>query len=447
MNFSFQQRIDMRYRLNGNAISRSVLRPLPDRVKDLLHLSVAVYTEDRRTQRVYRGAKTGQRHIPVSVPVREVEFWKQSEVLHRLQEYLYWLSEDLWSIEFKPWQNDSDMAQEQFLMSFPPDYPARVSLFSGGLDSLAGFVAQRSKENGQVSNVLVSGVTHNRIQSQQSKQIEGLRRTCQKPSRQGCDSDIIHLPVHFGIENPKLVENEKSQRTRSFAFLAFGAAAAMQVKSVTVYVYENGIGALNLPLNAMQLGVDNARGTHPRSLNMAANFLELVLDQEIRIENPFLFTTKAEMCKAILTSGLGDIVQHTVSCDGFPPRLQGKSQCGKCTSCILRREALYNAGLKDSDHGYKYQHDFFENPEILMKRTGRGFPLMLEQVRKMESCLDSSEPWGRLVATYPELARTSMELETHWHMCSKEIRSSFMKLFKTYVQEWAGLVEALQLSI
>ena len=56
-------------------------------------------------------------------------------------------------------------------------------------------------------------------------------------------------------------------------------------------------------LNGTQLGTDNYRGVHPRTLAMAEDFFASVLGERVRIDNPFMFTSKAEMCRALLEAG------------------------------------------------------------------------------------------------------------------------------------------------
>ena len=130
-----------------------------------------------------------------------------------------------------------------------------------------------------------------------------------------------HVAVPFGIRKPRGYREEPSQRTRALVFLVLGIATALQAGTDTLWVYENGIGALNLPLNETQLGIDNYRGVHPRFLMLAQDFLSLALDQPMHIRNPFQFSTKAQMCKSLVGSGIAEAVSHTVSCDGFPQRI------------------------------------------------------------------------------------------------------------------------------
>ncbi len=84
----------------------------------------------------------------------------------------------------------------------------------------------------------------------------------------GTPPEICHVAVPFGLCKPEGSREEKSQRTRALVYLTLGVATALQAGTDTLWVYENGVGALNLPLDATQLGVDNYRGVHPRSLMM-----------------------------------------------------------------------------------------------------------------------------------------------------------------------------------
>ena len=129
------------------------------------------------------------------------------------------------------------------------------------------------------------------------------------------------MAVPFGLCKPEGNREEKSQRTRALVYLTLGVATALQAGTDTLWVYENGVGALNLPLDATQLGVDNYRGVHPRSLMMVEDLFAMVLARPVQIKNPFLFHTKAEMCRALLSTTLVDSIRDTVSCDSFPLRI------------------------------------------------------------------------------------------------------------------------------
>ena len=228
---------------------------------------------------------------------------------------------------------------------------------------------------------------------------------------------------------------------RALVFIALGVATAFQAGTDTLWIHENGIGALNLPLNETQLGTDNYKGVHPRSLMLAQDYLSLALNQLVRLRNPFLFATKAEMCKSLIGSGLADAVSHTVSCDGFPQRIRGQpSQCGYCTSCILRRQSLQASGLEQFDQGYRY--DVLGPKMGLTREHLYGFEAMRGQVHKIGRCLESKEPWGSLCVAFPELARTHAEVVEHLDMGSHaEVSRRLVDLYRAYVWEWEWFIE------
>jgi len=271
--------LDAHYWLDGRRLSRAFCRALPPSLADLLDVVMATYAADRRSRRDFRGAAAGQRHISVRVAVRDPWLWADSEVGDKLRDLLRWLTEDEWSFEFVTRQAPPPSAEtESFLFDLPPEPPVTVSLFSGGLDSLAG-LADRAQESSNGSHVLVSGYTHSRLVHQQRLQVDLIRSPWMRGGAAAGPTEIRHVAVPFGIRKPLGHREEKGQRTRALVFLTLGVTTALQAGADTLWVYENGVGALNLPLNETQLGIDNYRGVHPRSLMQAEEFFSRVLAQ------------------------------------------------------------------------------------------------------------------------------------------------------------------------
>ena len=250
------------------------------------------------------------------------------------------------------------------------------------------------------------------------------------------------MAVPFGIRKP-LGHQEEPEPAHARAGIPYvlGVATTLQAGTDTLWVYENGVGALNLPLNETQLGIDNYRGVHPRSLMLAQDFLSLALDQPVHLRNPFLFSTKAQMCKSLVGSGIADAVSHTVSCDGFPQRIRNQpSQCGRCTSCILRRQSLQASGLEQFDRGYRY--DVLRPQTKLTGSNLYDLEAMRGQVHKIGRCLVSKDPWRSLCASFPELARTHAELVASQDLGShSEISRRLVELYRAYVWEWGWFIE------
>lgn len=427
------------YWLDDERLSQAFCMRLSPRMADLLDLVMAVYAADRRSPRDFKGESTGQRRIHVRLALREPALWADPEIRGRLEELLSWLSEDRWSFEFVerqalPWPSES----RDFLFGLPPERPAIVALFSGGLDSLAG-LATHAQEEPDRGFVLVSGYTNNRLVHQQREQVAGIKRAWQgiSDSRRKA-REIRHLAVPFGIWKPERRREERSQRTRALVFLVLGVVAAAQAGADTLWVYENGVGALNLPLNATQLGVDNYRGVHPRSLAMAGQLFALVLGRTIEVRNRFLFHTKAEMCAALEPAGIAHLVPQTVSCDGFAQRVANRPQCGHCTSCVLRRQSLFASGLGRYDPPAGYRCDVLSRQTVLTPRQTYGLLAMRDQVAKLARCLSSDGPWRALVVAFPQLAGVHAVLAGDGTLSPAEIRDRLTRMYRAYVQEWAG---------
>ena len=420
--------------LDGGSLSRTFFDALPARSADLLDVVMAVYTADRRSRRDFTEGRTGRRAIKVRVGLRDPAHWTERELSQGLQELLYWVSEDEWSFQVDKRKGGPSAAEaEHFLFALPPEPPVTVSLFSGGLDSLAG-LACHLQEVPDGSRVLVSGSTHNRLKHRQQAQAASIR-TALEEHTPGTGARVSHVAVPFGIRASRGQREEKGQRTRALVFLALGAAAAVQARADTLWVYENGIGALNLPLNESQLGVDNYRGVHPRSLRMFEDLVEQALDQPVHIRNPFLFRTKAEMCRGLPAAGLVDTVRDTVSCDSFPLRVKDTPQCGSCTSCVLRRQALSASGLTRYDSSEAYRDDL-SDPSTLSQDRLFGLEVMRGQVYRLDQCLSAADPWLALTTEYPELARTQADVAKHEGLKPEWVRDQFVRLYQTYVCEW-----------
>ena len=308
------------YWLDGKRLSRVFHQEIPQRMADLLEVAMSVYAADRLSRRSYRGMNTGHRRINIRVGVSDPDFWRRPEITECLRDYLYWLSEDEWSFEFVCRQtHPTPSGSQPFMFPLRTKAPTAVSLFSGGLDSLAG-LSKRSQEESAASHVLVSGYTHDRLAGQQRRQVNMIRAAWGRRRALGHGPELRHVAVPFGIDKPRRSGEEKSQRTRALVFLSLGAVTAAQARSDTLWVYENGTGALNLPLNASQLGVDNYRGIHPRSLIMAERLFELALETKVNIRNPFLFETKAEMCRSLAVSDSANCLpEHAGSETEFEP--------------------------------------------------------------------------------------------------------------------------------
>jgi hypothetical protein len=159
---------------------------------------------------------------------------------------------------------------------------------------------------------------------------------------------------------------------------------------------------------------------HPHTLWLAERLASKVSGHPFRIDSPFLLSTKAEAVRSV--PEISDAaVAATVSCDtGFASRVADARQCGTCTSCLLRRQALIAAGRSDADGATAYGT---RNPT-----ASKGLTAMAWQVDRLASALADQNPWHGLVSEFPPVLDTSP-------LAPAEV----VRLYRAYVREWKAV--------
>lgn len=398
---------------------------------DLLEVAFAAYLSDRLARRRdardrSRGVQW-RRHLTVRVGVRDVAVWKQAHVQTALAACLNFLTEDKWEFEFLPrhaplW----DVEQQSFLIDVPANAAAGVMLFSGGLDSFAGLASHLGDKHSEW--VLVSGVPNFRHKGLQAAQVAAARRLTRR--------SVSHLTVPYSLATTiDAPAEERSQRARSFLFLALGLIAAERVGTDDLLMCENGIGAINLPLDGTQVGTSNARAAHPATLLRFNRLVESLIGDSVRVRNPFWDVTKGEACSHDNLRELGHVIRETVSCDSFPLRVAGIPQCGTCTSCLLRRVSLHAAGLQTLDNPSGYLRDVL--------RTGRlrggslhALQAMEWQFLRLRRALNAPDPWRSLCQAFPEVHRAATSYQELESTPFSTVTARLLRLYTRYTAEW-----------
>ncbi len=279
-------------------------------------------------------------------------------------------------------------------MLVDPNESIRVNLFSGGLDSLAGNVVAL-KENPELHYVCVSATPNRRQEHRQKEQVRSLRTL---PNR-----SLTHVRIPCWLESASEVPQEPTRRTRGFLFLALGAVCALSAGTDRLFLYENGVGAINLPYERTPVGIPNSRSVHPWTLLLVARFLQALTEKQFCIENASVFQTKAEMCAHPAVQNMAPVIA-TTSCDGsFPLQRSRQPQCGLCTSCLLRRLALENSGLHGFD-GEGYACDLYNPTQVIRLRRLRGLGAMDWQAERLRQALAGDASWISLMLEFPGVA-------------------------------------------
>lgn len=289
---------------------------------DLLLLGASVFAADRASIRGEREDRA--RRIELDIPVVNAGLF--APLQRDIEGMLRFLSNDGWRIKFrqafgKP-ESSVKTGQET----------GRTLLFSGGLDSLAAAIEYG--RDGQLQ--LVSHKTRNqRTYVGQRNLVEGLENGgIALPhfqffisSRDGEPGDLQHAV-------------EDSQRTRSFLFLILGTLAARRAgHNELLYLAENGQMAIHLPITSGRIGSFSTHTAHPDFLVAMERFLTNSLGVAMRIINPYLYRTKAEVAK-IVVDELPELIPVSISCWRNARLPEGITHCGECIPCYVRRIAL-----------------------------------------------------------------------------------------------------------
>lgn len=299
---------------------------------DLLLLAAIVTAADTRISRKTESQDSWTREIDLYLPVLNLDLW--SNVAGLIERTLSFLTGDIWKLFFRarPEGMNSLITRTAKLFDVPYD---SVCLFSGGLDSFVGAIDFLESDKKTVF------VSHYRDASTKSQEI-----CAHQLGRAYGDLSNRHFRVNVGFDVrdlPKL-SSETTTRGRSFIFFALAALVASSIeKRVPVYVPENGLISLNVPLDPLRLGAWSTRTTHPFYMARWQEMLNaLSIDAELC--NPYRFKTKGEMLAECKNSAfLQKNLAHTISCSSVSKarwKGRGPGHCGYCTPCLIRRASI-----------------------------------------------------------------------------------------------------------
>lgn len=304
---------------------------------DLMALALLVYIADTRISRKEHGQDSWTREIHLELPVEAVSEWSHNT--DRLNRMLKFLTGDIWHVSF---------SEKTVVLDFEDgvktdDY-AVISLFSGGMDSLISTI--NLQEEGR--NVLLAAHAN-----------EGLVKNAQTSIVRKLDEQYQHIKhslIDLWTSIPKEMivegEEENTTRSRSFLFIAFAIFVASGTANIKeLLIPENGLIAINVPMDSMRVGAHSTRTTHPFYLS-CWNDLIFDLGFDFSMRNPFWNKTKGEMAAECLNKDLlYRLMPLSMSCSSpGKERYRGISpqHCGYCLPCIIRRAAMNRAFGEDN---------------------------------------------------------------------------------------------------
>jgi hypothetical protein len=310
---------------------------------DLLILAALVHAADTRVSRGGTSQDGWTRELRLVVPVSDPTRWSAAGVV--LVRLLNFLTGDKWTVDVR--------SRPARLARFSPTQPARLigppyddlALFSGGLDSLIGAI---DALDGGRTPLLISHAGEGATSDAQNTLFEALKT---KYRSRSVARLRLWMAYPDGFVRGTTAEN--TTRGRSFLFFALGVFAGTGFAGpVTLKVPENGLIALNVPLDPLRLGSLSTRTTHPFYMARWNEMLSM-LGIPVRVENPYWDQTKGEMARDCADGALlRELAASSLSCSSpTKGRWQGHGtqHCGYCLPCLIRRAALKAGFAPDPD--------------------------------------------------------------------------------------------------
>ncbi len=340
---------------------RHLFGPAPDWADDLLRVARAVFASDKFASRADNFDRW-TRHIRLCVPVTDPDRWNRA--LPALAALLGTMTGDRWEVSFRP----LDGFARGVPFTSPEEYAGEVALFSGGLDSL-GWAAHRSSERSTRALLFVMFEERN-LEAAQAAVYDAVYGLRGRPLRRLDQSQTVRGPG--GRER----ELELSTRSRGLLYTASAVHAAAAEEVPVVHLPENGQLAVNPPLSAARSGACSTRSVHPWALYHLNRVIEAVGGPKapeggpvVRVENPFAYLTKGQVCAKAHAAGLPQrVLEATLSCGASPIHQPGGSaftHCGLCYPCLIRRSGLLHVFGEDRT---PYAADPW-NPDLPETRT------------------------------------------------------------------------------
>jgi 7-cyano-7-deazaguanine synthase in queuosine biosynthesis len=300
---------------------------------DLAILAAMVTAADTHISRAVDAQDSWTREIDLYIPTLEPDRWRAAAPL--LERTLKFLTGDYWRLFFRERPRGHVAVVRPQRARLQPNLTC-VCLFSGGLDSFIGAID------------LLAGGHHPLLVSHYWENSTSSQETCARRIA-AVYGDIVprHVRARVGFDQTDFareMDTESSTRGRSFLFFALAALAASGMAGrTTMYVPENGLISLNVPLDILRVGACSTRTTHPFYMARWQDLLD-TLGIDAVVENPYRFATKGEMLMRCSNAALVQRhVAETISCSSIAKaRWRGLApgHCGFCVPCLIRRAAI-----------------------------------------------------------------------------------------------------------
>lgn len=366
---------------------------------DLFYLSLMVFYADRKIQRNNQ-ADRWTRDIEIYMPVFSVQKWTNNA--HILKAALDFLTGDNWTIHFRERYclTDDEIKYKngryRYRNSIKKVDADAFCMLSGGLDSLIGAIDLLSEGN---KPIFVGNYNGGKGVSVYQKRV------------------IESLITHFNVPKEHFYQfyaapkrgKEDTTRSRSLLFFSHAILLASGMgKPIKLYIPENGVISMNIPLTEHRMGSLSTRTTHPYFMELLQTLISNI-GLNITLENPYQFKTKGEMmedCKDF--DYLSQSYVLTMSCShpdlGRWKKERESNHCGVCLPCTIRRAAIHHAGIIDNS---KYRDPEYKDAEAEVNL--RSYQLGLSRDKEPLFAIQESGPIKYERRRFAELYQRGLE--------------------------------------
>lgn len=334
---------------------------------DFLVFAMSVYNADRAVSRAKYSEDGWKRNIHLNVPVVNVAAMERGIELFRSA--VDFLTGDVWDFEFvraAPYNFAPPRIPFEELQNYD-----RVSLFSGGLDSLIGFIDGCAQSHAGKKVLLIS---HAELGKEGKDQTRILRR-CEHNGLFSGQYDRAFISAGLKLNRGTTLETEATFRARSILFFAAGIYCARAISpNMPLIIPENGTISLNIPLDKGRRSACSTRTTHPVFLRRLQTALNAIGIQNT-LENPYQLKSKKDMvddcCRDVERKrALVILCPESCSCAKRSHKRywvrRNVLHCGVCLPCLYRRVSL--SGV-DELRNEQYGLDVFTPYEIQIARS------------------------------------------------------------------------------
>lgn len=355
---------------------------------DFLILSVIVYNVDRLLNRVQHSNDGWRRDITLDgVPSRNAQIMNNTARL--FEKAISFLTGDKWTIHFS---HHSSWSYNPIISStYNRGEYAKVALFSGGLDSLIGFVDEAYTLREGEKILLISHVEQGKEGADQKGIIDYCRDHLIFDGKYSRIKSSVSLDRYSAINKES---TESTFRSRSLLFFAMGIYCVSNIKDdMPLIIPENGTISINIPLNPSRRSACSTRTTHPVFMMRLEKALESIGIRNA-LYNPYRLKSKADMmvecCKnKDKETILRQLYRLSCSCakrshNFYWDKSSGEiernhiNHCGMCLPCIYRRVALDKVHLDDPTYiGTDINKGNPYDVNNLKQRRGRDYRSLL----------------------------------------------------------------------